>query len=158
MLRYLFFYFFRLETLSLDVTREDAISSVAAQVQSRHSGLDLLINCAAMLHPSGRGETALSQVTAEVCAGNHMILMLPSLGLISKWHHIWKRVKISFILIAILIIRSGHRLHAPRQLHCRDMDKHMARTDNHFSSNSSSNNSIHISICHCRSFEVPWKR
>ena len=33
---------------------------------SRYGKVDLLINCAGMLHPSGRGETSLKSVSQEV--------------------------------------------------------------------------------------------
>jgi len=55
----------RLEIIPLDVSNEDHIAGVASQVKEQHQGMDLLINCAAMLHPSGKGETSLAHVSAE---------------------------------------------------------------------------------------------
>ena len=37
----------------LDVTVESDIASVADRVKEDHGRVDLMINCAAMLHPSG---------------------------------------------------------------------------------------------------------
>ena len=53
----------------LDVTKEDDISRVAQEIKSQQNGVDLLVNCAAMLHPSGRGETSLKAVDQKVNAG-----------------------------------------------------------------------------------------
>jgi len=55
----------RLDIIPLDVTKEDQVATLAGQLKEQHKGMDLLINCAAMLHPSGRGETSLSHVSAE---------------------------------------------------------------------------------------------
>ena len=59
--------------MQLDVSNEEQIASAAQQVKQRlhgnensSKGLDLLINCAGMLHPSGRGETSLRAVSHEV--------------------------------------------------------------------------------------------
>ena len=40
--------------------------AAAAFVEKEYGGLDLLINSAGMLHPSGRGETSLKDVTFQV--------------------------------------------------------------------------------------------
>ena len=56
----------RLKVVKMDVTKEEHLQSVAHDIKKDHGSLDLLINCAAMLHPSGRGETSLKQVRAEV--------------------------------------------------------------------------------------------
>ncbi|KAG8435120.1 hypothetical protein GDO86_013173 [Hymenochirus boettgeri] len=54
-----------LTVLSLDVTKPEDLLRAAENVQRDFPCLDLLINCTAMLHPSGRGETSLREVTAE---------------------------------------------------------------------------------------------
>ncbi|KAI8483024.1 hypothetical protein Bbelb_391800 [Branchiostoma belcheri] len=55
-----------LHILPLDVTDEGSIQQAANQVQQQHGGgLDLLINCAGILHPSGRGETSLRDVSSQ---------------------------------------------------------------------------------------------
>ena len=51
----------------MDVTLEHQIQQVAQEIKDAHGSLDLLVNCSAMLHPSGRGETSLKQVQTEVC-------------------------------------------------------------------------------------------
>lgn len=51
--------------LPLDVTQEDTIANAAAQVDKQFGKLDLLINAAAILHPSGKGETSLKTTTAD---------------------------------------------------------------------------------------------
>ncbi|XP_037091973.1 C-factor-like [Pollicipes pollicipes] len=55
----------KVHVLPLDVTNEASVRAAAAQVSRSVAGLDLLINCSAMLHPSGRGETSLRDVSAE---------------------------------------------------------------------------------------------
>ena len=57
-----------LSLLQLDVDREDDVRGAAERVAARcgGGGVDLVINCAAMLHPSGRGETSLRDVSAQV--------------------------------------------------------------------------------------------
>ncbi|CAN0099093.1 unnamed protein product [Lampetra planeri] len=55
----------RLQMLRMDVTQEDEIRRAAEMVTQQHGRVDLLINVAAMLHPGGRGETSLRDVTAE---------------------------------------------------------------------------------------------
>ncbi|XP_071507431.1 C-signal-like [Diadema antillarum] len=60
-----------LEILQLDVANEDQIKEVSSTVKQllhgnpASTGLDLLINCAGILHPSGRGETSLKAVSQE---------------------------------------------------------------------------------------------
>ncbi|KAK3729103.1 hypothetical protein RRG08_005475 [Elysia crispata] len=51
--------------LPLDVTEEETIASAASQVEKQFGKLDLLINAAAILHPSGKGETSLKTTSAE---------------------------------------------------------------------------------------------
>ena len=46
----------------MDVTNENHISQAANHVKQKYRNLDLLINNAGLLHPSGRGETRLSDV------------------------------------------------------------------------------------------------
>ena len=47
----------------LDVQDENQIAEVAARVGDKK--LDLLVNCAGMLHPSGKGETSLREVDLQ---------------------------------------------------------------------------------------------
>lgn len=56
----------RMTVLKLDVNREEDIKSAAESVKSDFGKVDLLINCSAMLHPSGKGETSLRDVSAQV--------------------------------------------------------------------------------------------
>ncbi|XP_073451279.1 uncharacterized protein [Aquarana catesbeiana] len=49
----------------LDVSSQLAVQQCAQQVALTFDSLDLLINCSAMLHPSGKGETSLREVSAE---------------------------------------------------------------------------------------------
>ncbi|XP_052771312.1 C-factor-like [Mya arenaria] len=55
----------RLQVLQVDVTEEAKIKAAAEEVGKRHGRLDLLINCAGVLHPSGRGETSLRDVNMQ---------------------------------------------------------------------------------------------
>ena len=55
----------KVQVLPLDVTSEPSIAAAAQQAAASVSGLDLLINCSAILHPSGRGETSLRDVSAD---------------------------------------------------------------------------------------------
>ncbi|XP_030234618.1 uncharacterized protein zgc:65997 [Gadus morhua] len=54
-----------LSLLQLDVDREDDVRGAAERVAALFGGVDLMINCSAMLHPSGRGETSLRNVSAQ---------------------------------------------------------------------------------------------
>lgn len=56
----------RVTVLRLDVDQEEEVRSAAARVKENFGGLDLLVNSSAMLHPSGRGETSLRDVSAQV--------------------------------------------------------------------------------------------
>lgn len=56
----------RVTVLRLDVDREDEVRSAAARVRETFGRLDLLVNSSAMLHPSGKGETSLRDVSAQV--------------------------------------------------------------------------------------------
>ncbi|XP_056148256.1 C-factor [Lampris incognitus] len=55
----------RLMVLKLDVNREEEVRGAAAQVKEKFGKVDLMINSSAMLHPSGKGETSLRDVSAE---------------------------------------------------------------------------------------------
>ncbi|XP_041644773.1 C-factor [Cheilinus undulatus] len=55
----------RLTVLRLDVTREEDIRETAMQVKQSFGQLDLIVNSSAMLHPSGKGETSLRDVSAQ---------------------------------------------------------------------------------------------
>lgn len=56
----------RMTIHKLDVNREEDISEAAARVQESFGRLDLIVNSSAMLHPSGKGETSLRDVSAQV--------------------------------------------------------------------------------------------
>lgn len=59
----------KLELVNVDVTNEENIRASVAKVTEKSGGrIDLLINCSAILHPSGRGETSLRDVSFEVRA------------------------------------------------------------------------------------------
>lgn len=55
----------RLSVHQLDVTRTRDIEHVCKVCTEKFGKLDLLINSAGMLHPSGRGETSLREVSME---------------------------------------------------------------------------------------------
>ncbi|KAM4607581.1 C-signal [Polymixia lowei] len=55
----------RVTVLKLDVNREEEIGGAAERIKERFGKVDLLINSSAMLHPSGRGETSLRDVSAQ---------------------------------------------------------------------------------------------
>ncbi|KAM9365540.1 C-signal-like [Pholidichthys leucotaenia] len=55
----------RLTVLRLDVNREEDVHGAAERVKESFGRLDLLINSSAMLHPSGKGETSLRDVSAQ---------------------------------------------------------------------------------------------
>lgn len=56
----------RLFVHQLDVSKSKDIEHVCKLSMEKFGKLDLLINSAGMLHPSGRGETSLRDVTMEV--------------------------------------------------------------------------------------------
>lgn len=60
----------RLTVLRLDVNREEDIRGAADQVKESFGRLDLIVNSSAMLHPSGKGETSLRDVSAQVMTHN----------------------------------------------------------------------------------------
>lgn len=55
-----------LHVCKLDVTKEEEIVGVSKFVTDSFGRLDLFINCAGMLHPSGKGETSLRSVDEQV--------------------------------------------------------------------------------------------
>ncbi|XP_034408032.1 C-factor [Cyclopterus lumpus] len=55
----------RVTVLRLDVSREEDVRAAADRVRESFGRLDLLVNSSAMLHPSGRGETSLRDVSAQ---------------------------------------------------------------------------------------------
>ena len=55
----------RVEAVRCDVTREASLAGVAADILANHGKLDFAVNVAGILHPSGRGEVRLSDVTIE---------------------------------------------------------------------------------------------
>ncbi|XP_029377325.1 uncharacterized protein LOC115055560 isoform X2 [Echeneis naucrates] len=55
----------RLTVLRLDVQREEDIRGAAERVKENFGRLDLVVNSSAMLHPSGKGETSLRDVSAQ---------------------------------------------------------------------------------------------
>lgn len=55
-----------LHVCKLDVTKEEEIVGVSKFVTDTFGRLDLFINCAGMLHPSGKGETSLRSVDEQV--------------------------------------------------------------------------------------------
>ncbi|XP_068183946.1 uncharacterized protein zgc:65997 isoform X1 [Antennarius striatus] len=55
----------RLTVLKLDVDREEDVREAAARVKESFGRLDLIVNSSAMLHPSGKGETSLRDVSAQ---------------------------------------------------------------------------------------------
>lgn len=59
----------RLTVLKLDVNREEDIRGAAGRVKEGFGRLDLIVNSSAMLHPSGKGETSLRDVSAQVKHG-----------------------------------------------------------------------------------------
>ena len=56
----------QLTVLQVDVTNTEQIKQASKVVGEKFGHLDLLINSAGMLHPKGRGETSLKDVSAEV--------------------------------------------------------------------------------------------
>ncbi|KAJ3609968.1 hypothetical protein NHX12_022062 [Muraenolepis orangiensis] len=54
-----------LTLLKLDVDREDDVRAAAERVAAQFGRVDLMVNCSAVLHPSGRGETSLRDVSAQ---------------------------------------------------------------------------------------------
>ncbi|XP_061692362.1 C-signal [Syngnathoides biaculeatus] len=55
----------RLTVLRLDVNREEDVREAAEGVKKSFGRLDLMVNSSALLHPSGKGETSLRDVSAQ---------------------------------------------------------------------------------------------
>ncbi|KAL4232315.1 hypothetical protein ACF0H5_009886 [Mactra antiquata] len=55
----------RLNILQVNVENESHIKVAAELVEDQYGRVDLLVNCSGILHPSGRGETSLKDVTLE---------------------------------------------------------------------------------------------
>ncbi|XP_062375601.1 C-signal [Sardina pilchardus] len=55
----------RVTVLKVDVSREDDIKGAAEVVKKSFGKVDLIINSSAMLHPTGKGETGLRDVSAQ---------------------------------------------------------------------------------------------
>merc|ERR1719419_940829 len=54
-----------MEVMKLDIEKPDEIEGAKEHVLQTRGKLDLLVNSAGILHPTGRGETRLEDVTAE---------------------------------------------------------------------------------------------
>jgi len=54
-----------MEVVKLDIEKPDEIEGAKEHVLQTRGKLDLLVNSAGILHPTGRGETRLEDVTAE---------------------------------------------------------------------------------------------
>lgn len=65
----------RVTVLKLDVNQEEDIRGAADRVQGSFGRLDLMVNTSAMLHPSGKGETSLRDVSAQVCQLEVVVIM-----------------------------------------------------------------------------------
>ena len=55
----------RVEAVQCDVTLEESLARVAGEIKANHGKLDFAINVSGILHPSGRGEVKLSDVSSE---------------------------------------------------------------------------------------------
>jgi len=55
----------RLKIRQLDVANQQNVADFGASLKGAVDRLDLLVNCAGMLHPSGKGETSLRDVSFE---------------------------------------------------------------------------------------------
>jgi len=55
----------RVEAVQCDVTQEESLARIAGDIKSNYGKLDFAINVSGILHPSGRGETRLADVTSE---------------------------------------------------------------------------------------------
>ena len=61
----------KIELINLDITKEEDIQKSVAAVTEKSGGkIDLLLNCSAILHPSGKGETSLRDVSFHVLLSN----------------------------------------------------------------------------------------
>lgn len=57
-----------LQVIQTDVTVEENIVNLSEQLKDKYGKLDLLINCSAILHPKGKGETKLLDVDLDALA------------------------------------------------------------------------------------------
>lgn len=73
----------RLTVLRLDVNREEEVRGAAERVRESFGRLDLVVNSSAMLHPSGKGETSLRDVSAQV--SRDVMTMSPEYAFIIVW-------------------------------------------------------------------------
>ncbi|XP_046441559.1 C-factor-like [Daphnia pulex] len=56
----------KLVLINVDITKEDNIKRIVPIITEKSGGkLDLVLNCSAILHPSGKGETSLRDVSFE---------------------------------------------------------------------------------------------
>ena len=55
----------RVEAVQCDVTQEESLARIAEDIKANYGKLDFAINVSGILHPSGRGETRLADVTPE---------------------------------------------------------------------------------------------
>ena len=64
----------RLAVYPLDVRQEKDVERIANTVKGTHGGkLDLLVNCAGVLHPTGKGETSLKEISPEGLASTFRV-------------------------------------------------------------------------------------
>ena len=57
----------KLHLINMDITNEEDIKRNVSSITEKSAGkLDLLVNCSAILHPSGKGETSLRDLSQEV--------------------------------------------------------------------------------------------
>jgi len=61
------------EVMQCDVTVEENVRQVAEQLKHSHQKLDLVINSSGILHPSGRGETRLQDVSLDGLASTFAV-------------------------------------------------------------------------------------
>jgi NAD(P)-dependent dehydrogenase (short-subunit alcohol dehydrogenase family) len=67
----------QLTVLQVDATDARQIERAASDVQKQFGHLDLLINSAGIIHPSGHGEKQLKDVTSEVSVQFSLTFSLP---------------------------------------------------------------------------------
>ncbi len=85
----------KISLVNLDVTSEDEIRSASPNISALAGGkLDLMVNCSAILHPSGRGETSMRDISSEVINIFLLLLILFTCNypvlLIRVWKtHLW---------------------------------------------------------------------
>lgn len=79
-----------LELITMDVTEENDIIKAAQTVKNYSGKLELLLNCSAMLHPTGKGETKLGDVKPEFM---HQTFALNTFGPLLMAKHFEKLLK-----------------------------------------------------------------